>query len=231
MLIVMSKTLAFLFMEPSTRTYASFALAAKQLGWGVVTLTPGTSSLAKGESLEDTIDTLCLLGYDGIVLRTPDDDGFERASAVSSIPVIDAGSGIRSHPSQAAIDDFTLRQRGINPKDCTVAFVGDVVRSRVFQSVKDIFGKYVVADAEDAAFSRAEVIYCLRPQYERGFKGRYNSFKIEQRHLDFADAYLMHPGPYIGVEFDRALLRDRRCLVRDQVANSTHVRKIILRGV
>src|SRR5215213_7060950 len=95
-----------IFYEPSTRTRMSFAAAGQHLGMQVV----GTenarefSSAIKGETLEDTIRVLCQYRPDVIVLRHHENDAAQRAAAVSSVPIINAGDGTGQHPTQALLD-------------------------------------------------------------------------------------------------------------------------------
>jgi carbamoyl-phosphate synthase/aspartate carbamoyltransferase len=94
------KVICNLFYEPSTRTSASFESAMKRLGGQVINVNQVTSSVMKGESLEDTIRTLGNYS-DGIVIRHPSPGSATQASKVSKLPVINAGDGIGEHPTQA----------------------------------------------------------------------------------------------------------------------------------
>ena len=97
------------FFEPSTRTSLSFASAAYRLGGNVITFNKDVSSVKKGESFEDTIQTLSLYG-DVMVVRHPEKGAVEHASEVSHIPVINAGDGDGEHPTQALLDMYTIRE-------------------------------------------------------------------------------------------------------------------------
>jgi len=100
-----------LFYEPSTRTRASFELAAKTLSAEVVGITAQASSVAKGESLLDTIKTLEALGADAIVLRHPEAGAPYLAARYCRASIVNAGDGAHAHPTQALLDLFSLRQR------------------------------------------------------------------------------------------------------------------------
>lgn len=132
-----------MFYEPSTRTNCSFQAAAIKLGCKVITLTDKTSSSEKGESLEDTIQTLQYYG-DAIVLRHPLRGSVERAAKVSGVPIINGGDGNGEHPTQALLDLFTiyteLQKRGIEldtdeREPLTITFVGDLKNSRTVHSL------------------------------------------------------------------------------------------------
>jgi len=127
------KRVALLFFEPSTRTKLSFELAAKSLGADVMSL-GGGSSMAKGESLLDTMATIRAMGADLFVVR----DGTVGAPAYLAeqlgVPVINAGDGTGEHPTQALIDLSVLQQTWGEFRGKTLAIVGDLTRSRVARS-------------------------------------------------------------------------------------------------
>jgi carbamoyl-phosphate synthase/aspartate carbamoyltransferase len=138
-----TKTLITMFYEPSTRTNCSFQAAAIKLGAKVIALTEKASSAEKGESLEDTIQTLQYYG-DAIVLRHPDKGSAERAAYVSNIPIINGGDGNGEHPTQALLDIYTLYSelalRGIHLHSdhrphINITFVGDLKNSRTIHSL------------------------------------------------------------------------------------------------
>ena len=140
------------FFEPSTRTSLSFASAAYRLGGNVITFNQEVSSVKKGESFEDTIETLSLYG-DIMVVRHPRKGALEDATEVSHIPVINAGDGDGEHPTQALLDMYTIRDFlkdkkfhhplvYLNDSHVTnkydpynILLVGDVLRSRTIHSL------------------------------------------------------------------------------------------------
>jgi aspartate carbamoyltransferase len=137
------KTLITLFYEPSTRTSCSFQHAAYELGCKVISITDKVSSVAKGESLEDTIKTVNYYG-DAIVLRHPEKGSSKRADKVSKIPILNAGDGDGEHPSQALLDIYTIHtellKHGIELDNETrepivVTFMGDLKHSRTIHSL------------------------------------------------------------------------------------------------
>lgn len=128
------KTVATLFYEPSTRTRMSFELAAKYLSADTVGLAAATSSVAKGESLLDTIRTVKALGADIVVLRHPSPGAAHLAARVEGCSIINAGDGTHEHPTQALLDLFTIREIKGRIAGLTVTIVGDILHSRVARS-------------------------------------------------------------------------------------------------
>jgi len=129
------KTVVSLFFEDSTRTRLSFETAAKRLSADTMTFSVATSSVKKGESLLDTVQTIDAMGVDAVVVRHSAAGAPHRVAAWSSASVINAGDGRHEHPTQALLDAFTLRRhRGPSLDGCRVAIVGDVRHSRVARS-------------------------------------------------------------------------------------------------
>ncbi|WIE74307.1 aspartate carbamoyltransferase catalytic subunit [Curtobacterium sp. MCSS17_007] len=137
------KTVVNLFFEDSTRTRISFEAAAKRLSADVINFAAKGSSVSKGESLKDTVQTLGAMGIDGIVMRHPA-SGAPRVLAEADwidVPVVNAGDGTHEHPTQALLDAFTMRRRlhgeasrGKGLDGVRVTIVGDVLHSRVARS-------------------------------------------------------------------------------------------------
>lgn len=185
------KAVLNLFYEPSTRTRSSFEVAAKRLSADVTNLAVSESSVVKGESILDTVDTLQAMRADYIVVR-------HKASGIPNLiakhtgaSVINAGDGYHAHPTQALLDAYTLRER--YPDDelagKKVLIVGDILHSRVARSTSRILTKLdaqvgvlgpgtLVPDGRPAemrkfgSFDEAfdwepDVIYLLRVQFER----------------------------------------------------------------
>ncbi|MFT4220403.1 MAG: aspartate carbamoyltransferase catalytic subunit [Microbacterium sp.] len=137
------KTVVNLFFEDSTRTRISFEAAAKRLSADVINFSAKGSSVSKGESLQDTAQTLQAMGADAVVIRHGA-SGAPRTLATSgwiSAGVVNAGDGTHEHPTQALLDAFTIRKRtfgadsrGRDLAGLTVAIVGDILHSRVARS-------------------------------------------------------------------------------------------------
>ena len=128
------KTVVNLFFEPSTRTRTSFELAAKRLSADVINFSPSASSIVKGETLLDTARNIEAMQADIIVLRHPTAGAAETLARGVKSSVINAGDGWHEHPTQALLDLYTLRERGLQFQGLRVAIVGDVAHSRVARS-------------------------------------------------------------------------------------------------
>lgn len=136
--ILSGLTLANLFYEPSTRTRVSFEMAANNLGIRVVNIDFEQSSGTKGEMIEDTIQTLHAMGIQLFAIRHSQ-NGLPKAIAsafMSGIHLINAGDGTHEHPSQALLDMMTIIQYKQNLEKLKIAIVGDVLHSRVANSLK-----------------------------------------------------------------------------------------------
>lgn len=127
-------TIVTLFYEQSTRTRASFEVAAKLLGADVVNLTASGSSVEKGESLVDTVRTLEAIGADLLVMRHPSSGAPYLAARHTRAGVINAGDGMHAHPTQALLDFFTMQERLGDMAGRKVTIIGDVLHSRVARS-------------------------------------------------------------------------------------------------
>ncbi len=219
------KTVANLFYEPSTRTRLSFELAAKRLSADVLNFTASTSSVEKGESLKDTALTLEAMGVDAVVVRHPVAGAPWLLRRWINATVLNAGDGMHAHPTQALLDLFTMRERIGDLEGKTIAFVGDILHSRVARSgIKACraMGMEVLVVAPptllpparmegveyahdlDAALPRCDVIYMLRMQKERQQEGRVPSleeytrlYQLNAERMGRArpGALVMHPGP------------------------------------
>jgi aspartate carbamoyltransferase catalytic subunit len=128
------KTVVNLFFEPSTRTRASFEIAAKRLSADTINISKSSSSVEKGETLLDTVRTLNSMRPDVVIIR------HEAAGAVHFIAqriqaaVINAGDGWHEHPTQALLDLFTIREHKGRIKGLKVSIIGDILHSRVARS-------------------------------------------------------------------------------------------------
>ena len=128
------ETVVTLFYEQSTRTRASFEVAAKALGADVVNLTASGSSVEKGESLIDTVRTLQAIGAGVVVMRHGKSGAPYLAARHTRASIINAGDGIHAHPTQALLDLFTMRRHVGSLAGKKVVIVGDVLHSRVARS-------------------------------------------------------------------------------------------------
>ena len=185
------KTTINAFYENSTRTRTSFEIAAKRLGADTINFSSSSSSVTKGESLNDTMNNMAAMRSDIIVLRHPSSGAAKFAADRTEASVVNAGDGTNEHPSQALLDLFTLIEHGkILDKNLNVAIIGDIARSRVARSDIWAMKKFGInlklfaprmmmpKDAEvfesqicknmDEACEGSDVIIMLRIQLERG---------------------------------------------------------------
>ena len=123
-----------LFYEASTRTRSSFELAAKTLSAEVINFVSSGSSVEKGESLKDTVQTLSAYRPDLIVIRTPHVGAAALVAGWVDAAVVNAGDGKHEHPTQALLDVYTLRERLGSLDGLSIWIVGDVLHSRVARS-------------------------------------------------------------------------------------------------
>ena len=129
------KTVVSLFYEDSTRTRLSFETAAKRLSADTMNFSVGTSSVKKGESLRDTVETIEAMGVDAIVVRHGSAGvPWQVAGWVDGRRSINAGDGWHEHPTQALLDCYTIRQHLGDLEGLRIAIVGDIKHSRVARS-------------------------------------------------------------------------------------------------
>jgi aspartate carbamoyltransferase catalytic subunit len=137
------RTVATVFMEPSTRTRLSFETAAKRLSADTMTFTAASSSTVKGESLRDTVETIDAMGIDAMVIRHHSSGAPFMVTHWIKASVINGGDGTHEHPTQALLDCYTIletlaaRRGGEAPADLKglrIAIVGDIKHSRVARS-------------------------------------------------------------------------------------------------
>jgi len=137
--VLQDRTVANLFFEPSTRTRASFDLAAKRLGADVLNLDVNTSSRKKGESILDTVYTLQAMQVDVLVIRDAEAGvpAYIARHVNDFISILNAGESDVSHPTQALLDLLTIRQHKGAFDSLKVAIVGDIAHSRVARSASE----------------------------------------------------------------------------------------------
>ncbi|MDZ5661994.1 aspartate carbamoyltransferase catalytic subunit [Nocardioides sp. S-58] len=128
------RTVVNMFFEDSTRTRSSFEIAGKWLSADVINVSAKGSSTSKGESLRDTVLTVCAMGVDGLVIRHPASGAALQVSEWVDASVVNAGDGTHEHPTQALLDAYTLQRRLGSLEGRHVAIVGDLTHSRVFRS-------------------------------------------------------------------------------------------------
>lgn len=142
--LLKGKILANLFYEPSTRTSSSFLSAMERLGGSVIPINEVTySSVAKGESLPDTVRTLQTYA-DVIVLRHPEVGSAKLAAQYTTKPIINAGDGIGEHPTQALLDLFTIQEELGRVDGLTVTMLGDLKFGRTVHSLSRLLSLFDV---------------------------------------------------------------------------------------
>lgn len=134
--LLRGKTIVNLFFENSTRTRATFELAAQRLSADVLNLDISTSSTSKGERLMDTLQNIEAMHADMFVVRHPDSGAahFIASQVTPKVAIINAGDGRHAHPTQAMLDMFTIRKHKGSFAGLKVAIVGDILHSRVARS-------------------------------------------------------------------------------------------------
>jgi aspartate carbamoyltransferase catalytic subunit len=136
------KTVALAFFENSTRTRISFGTAASRLGADTMNLQAESSSVKKGESLLDTVQTLDAMKPDCLVMRHASSGAADFVARHLEIPVINAGDGTHEHPSQGLLDALTIRDRLGRLENLNVTILGDLQHSRVARSNIHLLGKF-----------------------------------------------------------------------------------------
>jgi aspartate carbamoyltransferase catalytic subunit len=247
-----------LFYEASTRTLASFELAAKRLSADTMSVRSAGSSVDKGESLKDTALTLGAYDPDVVVVRHPHIGAPQLVAAATAAHVVNAGDGTHQHPTQALLDLYTLQEALGRLAGVHVAIVGDVLHSRVARSLvealrlvgarttlvapptlipRGIEAMGCTVSYEIEAIRDADVVYVLRMQRERMQPGaafvpslrEYSArWGITPERLRPGQVVL-HPGPMNrGVEIDPRVADGPAALVTDQVRSGLVVRMAVL---
>lgn len=211
------QTVATMFFEPSTRTRLSFERAARALSADVLSFSPGTSSVTKGESLKDTALTLRAMGADLMVVRHSATGAAHRVAEWVDVPVVNGGDGAHQHPTQAILDALTIRRHFGKLDGLSIGIVGDIRHSRVARSCLLAFatlGARVtlvapptllpldrngwpveVAGDLDAVLADLDVIYLLRIQAERGGASGFTSLPEYVRRFGLDDRRFSRMSP------------------------------------
>ncbi|XP_027201907.2 carbamoyl-phosphate synthetase 2, aspartate transcarbamylase, and dihydroorotase rudimentary [Dermatophagoides pteronyssinus] len=141
--ILKGKLMALIFYEVSTRTSCSFAAAMQRLGGGIIYMNVETSSVQKGETLEDSVAMMSNYS-DVVVLRHPQKLAVQRASKVCLKPIINAGDGIGEHPTQALLDIFTIREEIGTVNNLVITLCGDLANGRTVHSLARLLTHYQI---------------------------------------------------------------------------------------
>ncbi|MDX2154629.1 MAG: aspartate carbamoyltransferase catalytic subunit [Bryobacteraceae bacterium] len=140
--ILRGRTIVNLFFEASTRTRTSFEIAARRLGAETISITASGSSVSKGESLVDTLNTLVAMRPHAIVMRHAASGAPHFLSRHLGIPIVNAGDGAHEHPTQALLDARTILDAKGSLEDLRVAIIGDISHSRVARSNIHLLSKF-----------------------------------------------------------------------------------------
>ncbi len=220
------KVLANMFFENSTRTRMSFETAMKRLGGSVLNFSTTGSSVAKGETLYDTMQMID--GYaDVAVIRHPRQGAAQYSADAIDIPVLNAGDGAGNHPTQTLLDLFTIREAHGTLKDLNVVLVGDLRYGRTVHSLSHALVRFgatltlvspeslmmpteIVSDLKEhgaevnetsdfaATIADADVIYMTRIQKER--------FPDEDEYAKVAGIYMLGAGDLGGAKKEMIIM-------------------------
>lgn len=254
--ILKGKIIVTLFFENSTRTRSSFEIAAKRLGAEVVSLDVGTSSTSKGETIFDTVANINAMNPDAIIIRHSECGLPESLVGYVDCPIINAGDGRHSHPTQALLDLFTMYEHYEGELEGKrIAIVGDVRNSRVAGSNRRLlprFGIDVSLVAPDCfkyesndfkqyntvaeIVDEVDIIMSLRSQLERHNLTYFESLNeyakdycITKELMGDKNILLLHPGPVNrNIDITDEMLKDPRCKVLQQVTNGVAIRAAVL---
>jgi aspartate carbamoyltransferase catalytic subunit len=245
------------FFEDSTRTRLSFETAAKRLSADTMNFAVSSSSVNKGESLRDTVETIAAMGVDAFVIRHKSSGVPWQVSKWTRASVINAGDGWHAHPTQALLDCYTIRtalNRNAGFDGLRIAIVGDIKHSRVARSDITAFTmlgadvtlvaprtllpptvEVPVTTELDEIIADLDVIYLLRMQRERMTEAFVPSLR------EYAARYqihggrlspgqlLMHPGPVNrGLELAGEVVDSPQAIIADQVEAGVIVRMAVL---
>ena len=183
------KSVLMLFYEPSTRTHSSFEIAAKRLSADVTNFNVAHSSITKGETVRETVETLQAMRTDYIIVRHSRSGLPGMIARQIKASVINAGDGAHAHPTQALLDAFTIKEKFPDPTGKKVLIIGDILHSRVARSTSTLLKKLGVdvaylgpgslvpkhgpenirrfTDYEAAMAWSPDFVYLLRVQMER----------------------------------------------------------------
>lgn len=247
------KTMATLFFENSTRTQYSFQMAMIKLGITPVSFNANASSLAKGESLYDTVKTFEALGVDGVIIRHSK-DGYYRDLESVQIPVFNAGDGASDHPTQTLLDLMTIYEEFGRFDGLKICIVGDIKHSRVAHGNAEIMKRLgmcvSIAGPEiwlddtaykttiDEAIADCDVINLLRVQFERHKDAlAFDEAKYHALYGMTSDraermkegAIIIHPAPINrGIEIADDVAECPKSRILKQMQNGVFVRMAVL---
>ena len=247
------KKIATLFFENSTRTQYSFQCALMNLGIKVVDFDTQLSSIAKGESLYDTVRTFEALGVDGVVIRHSKDEYFKELENIK-IPIFNGGDGKTNHPTQSLLDLMTIYEEYGHFEGLKCCIVGDISHSRVAHTNIEVMRRlgmevYISGPKEfddasaewvdfDEAVKTMDVIMLLRVQFERHqekmkmtvaeYHEKYG-MTVERVNNMKEKAIIMHPAPINrGVEIASEVAECEKSRIYKQMTNGVYIRMAVI---
>ena len=243
------KKVATLFFENSTRTHYSFQTALINLGINVLSCDVRNSSVAKGETLYDTVRTFEALGVDGVVIRSSVDEYFKELENIQ-IPIFNGGDGKSNHPTQSLLDLMTIYEEYGKFEGLKCCIVGDIVHSRVAHTNIEVMERlgmdvYISGPSEyndnsakyipfEEAIKTMDVIMLLRVQFERHSESM--SMSVEEYHKEYGlsmdrvremlpHSIIMHPAPVNrGVEIADDVVECEKSRIYKQMTNGVYIR-------
>lgn len=247
------KKIATLFFENSTRTQYSFQCALMNLGIKVVDFDTELSSIAKGETLYDTVRTFEALGVDGVVIRHSREEYFKELEGIQ-IPIFNGGDGTANHPTQSLLDLMTIYEEYGHFQGLKCCIVGDISHSRVAHTNIEIMERlgmevYISGPEEfndhcapwvplDEACKTMDIIMLLRVQFERHQEKM--KISMEEYHKKYGmtiermesmrkNAIIMHPAPINrGVEIADEVAECPKSRIYKQMTNGVYVRMAVI---
>jgi aspartate carbamoyltransferase catalytic subunit len=247
------------FFEASTRTRLSFETACIRAGLGPLIFDGGLkTSLEKGETVEDSLYNMAAMDPKILVVRCSDAVQLNQLAPKLKIPVLNAGWGMHGHPTQALLDQLTLKSKWKNLENKKLLIIGDLKHSRVAASHLELCEKtgiqlaqcgpeeFFLPSSKIKSFSNlsealgwADAVMALRFQFERhdgsvhfskeDYRARYGLNQQSLKNLK-ADGWIMHPGPINhGTEMETEVLSDPRSIVLEQVRHGVFLREAVLR--
>ncbi|MBR4495776.1 MAG: aspartate carbamoyltransferase catalytic subunit [Acholeplasmatales bacterium] len=247
------KKIATLFFENSTRTQYSFQCALMNLGIKVVDFDTQLSSIAKGESLYDTVRTFEALGVDGVVIRHSKDRYFDELTNIK-IPIFNGGDGKANHPTQSLLDLMTIYEEYGKFEGLKCCIIGDISHSRVAHTNIEVMQRlgmdvYISGPEEfndnsakwipiDEAVKTMDVVMLLRIQFERHKEKM--KMTVEEYHDKYGltldrvkqmkeNAIIMHPAPINrGVEIASEVAECEKSRIYKQMTNGVYIRMAVI---
>lgn len=253
-----NKIAVIIFFENSTRTFLSFEIALKRLEIKTINLNVQASAFSKGESLLNFFKNVAAMNPDLLIVRHPDSTVFDLIQHAMKCPIINAGSGTSSHPTQAFLDFYTMRKHFPDLKNKNVAIVGDIKHSRVARSNMDLLSKFGANltligpkcflpnyipqnikkyyELTPKILQQQDIIMMLRIQFERQQQNiskneYYKNFALRTEHLRYlkSKTIILHPGPAnVSVEIDDMVINGEQSKILEQVEHGVFIRMAII---